>query len=401
MPEPLHVQAGPPGPARHREDVAGRVVRRQLRPRHRAGEHDVPLDALGHREPCAAGPGPGRRRRPAARRPATRRRTAGSARISTSWPLRGTSRETQITVGRSPSRCRRRTVGAVTPGREDVGVDPRRQPFQPRAPGPTPVRAGCGCTRPGRSARRRSSRSGAAPAGPPGSAAQPTSCPWRGRDHPLDRRPAAGRAPAAPSGAAAPNHTAVHPSARAICRARRSTAGCRHQQPGPVPHHRERLRRVEGRRPAVRSTRRPPPSRPAAGTPGVHERLDAAGPRREVVGDDQRPPAHPNSARTPRCHSATNRADPHADRPPQLAVHRGRRVVRRCRRPGRSAAAPPGRPGPRSAGRRSTPPRTRPPAEVSRRGSRPRSATGRATARTGPGARSSSPTSRGGSSVPR
>ena len=35
--------------------------------------------------------------------PGTRSRIAGSARISMSWPLRGTSRDTHTTTGRSPS----------------------------------------------------------------------------------------------------------------------------------------------------------------------------------------------------------------------------------------------------------------------------------------------------------
>ena len=60
------------------------------------------------------------------------RRTAGRARISVSWPLRATSRDTQTTTGRSPRPYRRRIGAAVDVGSERVDVDPWGELCEPR-----------------------------------------------------------------------------------------------------------------------------------------------------------------------------------------------------------------------------------------------------------------------------
>ena len=54
------------------------------------------------------------------------------ARISVSWPLRGTSRETHTTTGRSVRPSRARTGVAAGPGVEGLLVDARRQMDHPR-----------------------------------------------------------------------------------------------------------------------------------------------------------------------------------------------------------------------------------------------------------------------------
>ena len=60
-----------------------------------------------------------------------RSRMAGSARISMSWPLRGTSRDTQTMTGRSPSPYRGAQLGAGRRiGGEPVDVHPGRQVLQ-------------------------------------------------------------------------------------------------------------------------------------------------------------------------------------------------------------------------------------------------------------------------------
>ena len=106
--EALDVQAGAAGPARHREHVGHRVVCGQLGAGHAAGEDDV----LGHTELAArAGAASSRYGPPptmTSAAPSTRSRMAGSARISMSWPLRGTSRDRHTTTGRSPSPYRDR-----------------------------------------------------------------------------------------------------------------------------------------------------------------------------------------------------------------------------------------------------------------------------------------------------
>ena len=66
------------------------------------------------REPVQRRPVRARRRRSPARRPAPVARIAGSARISMSWPLRGTSRDTQTTTGRSPRPYRARISARAT-----------------------------------------------------------------------------------------------------------------------------------------------------------------------------------------------------------------------------------------------------------------------------------------------
>ena len=97
----LDLQAPQARAARHREHVAHRVVAREGPPR-RPGRRSTTESAGAHRGQRAqlllvrA-----RRPRSPAPRPGTRRRIAAIPRISTSWPLRATSRLTQTTSGRS------------------------------------------------------------------------------------------------------------------------------------------------------------------------------------------------------------------------------------------------------------------------------------------------------------
>ena len=132
--------------------------------------------------------------------PGTRCWTAGQARASMSWPLRGISRETQTTTGR-PTRPSSRRIRLVTRrGGEVLGVDGRNQSLQPVAAwSRSPPPAAAGSTRPDRSSRRPGPRSAAAPDGRPGS--WPT--PPRGRGwSPRSGGPRSPRraAPATPAG---------------------------------------------------------------------------------------------------------------------------------------------------------------------------------------------------------
>ena len=127
MPRPSTSRPAAAGAARHREHVAGRVVRGQLRPRHRPGEHDV----LAPRRSRASSSQPRRdtaRRRPsAAPRPGTRRSapaTPGSACPGPCAPSAAT--RTPPPAGRrSPYRSPHRR--AVDVRRERVDVHARRQ----------------------------------------------------------------------------------------------------------------------------------------------------------------------------------------------------------------------------------------------------------------------------------
>jgi hypothetical protein len=140
-----------------------------------------------------------------------------------SWPLRGTSRDTQTAVGRSPSRCRARTSAPEASGRNAVVSTPGGSRTN-RGPGPYAPASRTRMysvryvtTSTPAPIRRSSCRL-------PGSAAQPTSCPWLAatiRSTPAFRSAGASR----PSGADAPNHAAVQPSALATARTRRATSG--------------------------------------------------------------------------------------------------------------------------------------------------------------------------------
>ena len=100
-----------------------------------------PCSAASRRSRGASGPPP----TSSSAAPGTRARTAGSAAMSTSWPLRGTSRLTQTTTGRSPSPCRRRTCSPPAPGPEHLRVDPARQPARASPAGPSaPAEPGAG-----------------------------------------------------------------------------------------------------------------------------------------------------------------------------------------------------------------------------------------------------------------
>ena len=100
--QPLDVQSGAAGAARHGEHVGHRVVGGQFGGRNAAGERDVFADAeaLGQSRAALSRYGPPPTMTSAA--PSTRCRIDGSARISMSWPLRGTSRDRHTTVGRWP-----------------------------------------------------------------------------------------------------------------------------------------------------------------------------------------------------------------------------------------------------------------------------------------------------------
>lgn len=155
----------------------------------------------------------------------TESRTCGQARMRTSCPLRGTSRETHTTTGRAPSRIRSRSGPPPAPGRKTVPSTPgasqairaaartdRARASRARVYSPRYVTVST--TSP---IRRRSCCA-------PGRTAQPASWPWvsaTNRSTPRRRRAGA----SSPSGAAAPKSTEVQRSARATSTARRSTPG--------------------------------------------------------------------------------------------------------------------------------------------------------------------------------
>ena len=123
-----------------------RVVGGQFGRGDRAGEH-APRPRPRRRRPGArsrrsSGPPP----TSSSRVPGTRARIRGSARISTSWPLRGTSRDTQPTTGASPRPYRRRT-SARAPDRAGTGRRRRRAGVAPARPSArTRRRPGRGCS---------------------------------------------------------------------------------------------------------------------------------------------------------------------------------------------------------------------------------------------------------------
>ena len=286
----LDVEAAAAGAARHREHVAGRVVGRQLVPRHGAGEDDVRAP-----RPCApraSVAGPARYGPPPTISSAALghpRRIAGSARISVSWPLRGTSRDTHTTTGRSAEAVAARRTAAPPDGRGG------RRRCRPRA-------CSRAIARPRRRQRRREPD--------PGVLAQV------GHDVGLARRSgAAGRGrPAARPSRPRARGSARRPARTPACRSAGREQPERRGRPEPGPRRsraRARSRRARRATPGVGSItevgcrttgngcsasnaaapgharRRRPPSPRAAERQLVHERLDAAGPRREVVGDDQ------------------------------------------------------------------------------------------------------------------
>ena len=266
--EPLDVQPAAAGAARHREDVAGGVVGGQLGRRHRAGEHHVLGDPAAGGEPRAAarrsGPPPTSSSR--VRAPAPGRR--GRARISASWPLRGTSRDTQATTGRVAEavpaaqlgarrrigperrRCRRRAAAAPGRRRAERGGDPA-----------------AGVVARGGERRRCRGRSGAAPAGRrAASTSRPRgrACWRRTRATPAraaQRRRRAGRA-------ARPRRTrrCRTPCARASSAARAGDAGRRQHQRRRVAVHRVTAARASNSAaPAPGGRVRRRARRPAAG----------------------------------------------------------------------------------------------------------------------------------------
>ena len=224
-----------------------------------------------------------------------------------SWPLRGTSRDTQTTTGRSPSPYRARTPAPATVRPERGRVHPGRQPDEPR---PRPVRAG----QPDPHVLAQVGdhvHAGADPAQQPAAARQRRPAdlvPVAGRDDPLDPGRNAARRRAGP--AAPPPRTRPPCSPRPW--PRRGPAGHlrgRQQHRGRVPQHRERLGRVELGRPRRGGREHHHRAGRLPDRQLVHERLDAAGPGREVVGDDQRAP-HRNSTCTLRRHCMVNCAVP-------------------------------------------------------------------------------------------
>ena len=179
-------------PSRSRHGIANTspdaVPARQLVERHRAGDdarrrrRRSSLASDSSRSSATA-----RRRRAAVRRRRTVRRISGSARDQHVLALaRHQPRDADDDRADPSSRAPRAATRSADSGAEQLGVDAGRQPLQPvgvrrRAPS----QAGRGCTRRGRSGRRRSPRCAAAAAGQPGTAAQPISWPWVGRDDPL------------------------------------------------------------------------------------------------------------------------------------------------------------------------------------------------------------------------
>ena len=208
MPRPSTSRPAAAGAARHREHVAGGVVRGQLGPRHRpvkTTSRSTPRAAASARSAARYGPPPtissaasGTRRRIARQRPdqhvlALARHQPGHAHhhrpVGQPVPARGP---------RSPS----------TPG-ETVDVHAGRQPAQRGQPVQRPGEPAAGVLAEVGDHVERRRRCAAAACRRPGSAAQPTSWPWVAPTTAPDpgRRRSAGAS--SPSGAAAPNHTAV------------------------------------------------------------------------------------------------------------------------------------------------------------------------------------------------
>ena len=254
MPSPS--TSSPPRRVRHgiANTSPARVVRRQLRPRHPAGEHDVARHARARaasRSQLARGTG--RRRRAAARRPAPRARTARQ---------RPDQRVLALARHQPGHADDDRPVGEPVPGADlrAAHARPERLVSTPggsrTSRGPRPERAGAS-RRPhvlaevGDHVARCVADPAQQPAGAPGSVAQPDLVPVRGRRRsastpaaPQRRREQAERRrrPEPHRGAALGSAHAPRPAGR-----RPGSAAA----PGRVPHHRERLRRVElGRAPA-------------------------------------------------------------------------------------------------------------------------------------------------------
>ena len=123
--EALGLEPAPAIAATHREHVGARVERGQVGVGDPAEELHAALRARFSSRPAVA---PGARDREL-RTVRARRRAADIASITTSKPLRGTSRETPSTSGRSGSRPKRRRVAARVVGvdrMEAVAVDTGR-----------------------------------------------------------------------------------------------------------------------------------------------------------------------------------------------------------------------------------------------------------------------------------
>ncbi len=202
--------------------------------------------------------------------------------MSTSWPLRGTRRETHTTTGRSDRPCRARTSAPPQPGRKTVVSTPLGSRSMRRAEGGLEALARVGAevgddvdlaadpaqhlARPG---QRRPADLVAVRAGDRALEAQSAGeQPERCRSAEPDPVAALGpRDPARP-----PQHV-----------------GGRQHQRGRVPDDRERLRRVELRRALPRRRVHHHLPRRLPHGQAVDEGLDAPRTRREVVGDDQGP----------------------------------------------------------------------------------------------------------------
>ena len=282
----LDVQAAAPGAARHREHVAGRVVLGQLRVRHPAGEHDVFGDPVLVARARAArrsyGPDADEQQRGVRAPPAAPRaapRSAGPAPCA--GPAATRRRSPDARPARSGRAQRRRPRPAGTSRRPLQVSAARSRGWPPNAPA---MRSRVYSRDVGddvaavADAAQRLPRSRATP-------------PTRSRARACSRR------------LRRPPPRAVRARAARAARTRRTTPLCAvlaqhrdrapprgrggQQQPGRVPHHRERLLGVEPADPSWSEAYTT--IEPARLAPGefVDVGLDAALPRREVVGDDQ------------------------------------------------------------------------------------------------------------------
>lgn len=220
--------------------------------------------------------------------PGTARLTSGSARTSTSWPLRGTSRAAQRITGLAVQPVPPPDRALPRAGPEGVGVHPRHQAHHParghrsegggdRQPGRLPEMGDGVRDRPDPPQER----PGARGARPPHLVAV-----GGGHDPPHPGFPAQPvRHQGQRRGRAEPDPVAAVPPGQSGRPARDARRGQQH--PGPVPDHRVRQRGVVRGGPGLgRGVDDHGTGGKAAGH-RMDERLDAALPGREVVGDDE------------------------------------------------------------------------------------------------------------------